>query len=73
METASVVWQNMSMINGLDRSGANFRWRHLAGIKYLDLTVEDGKVRSCPCGYGRAGAWIAEKIPVIAEQRKSYQ
>lgn len=42
----------------------------LAGIKYLDLTVEDGKVVLVRVDMGEPEL-IAEKIPVIADSEKS--
>ena len=41
----------------------------LAGIKYLDLTVEDGKVVLVRVDMGEPEL-IAEKIPVIADSEK---
>jgi len=42
----------------------------LAGIKYLDLTVEDGKVSQVKVNMG-APELAAEKIPVLAEEKQA--
>ena len=64
-----VVWQNMSMIMGLPIRHI-FLWRHWGGIKYLDLTVEDGKVVLVRVDMGSPILTPAQ-IPVIADEAEA--
>ena len=69
VETEFVVWQNMFMIMVLPIRHI-FLVETLGGIKYLDLTVEDGKVVLVRVDMGSPILTPAQ-IPVIADEAEA--